>query len=64
LRLMGFVLMISGMAIVLAALALFAGLGQRLAFVSAGLAVELLGLGLAAHGYKSLQTVRKPGAVR
>jgi hypothetical protein len=61
---MGFALMISGVAIVLAALALFGGLGQRLAFVSAGLAVELLGLGLAAHGYKSLQTARKSGAAR
>jgi hypothetical protein len=60
---MGFVLLISGWAIVLAALVLFAGIGQRLAFVLAGLAVELLGLGLFAGGYKSLQSgFRKSGA--
>jgi hypothetical protein len=58
---MGFVLMISGMAIVLAALMLFPGLGQRLAFVSAGLAVEVLGMVLAALGYKA---ARKTGAAR
>jgi len=52
---MGFALLISGWAIVLAALMLFAGLTQRLAFVATGLAVELLGLVLIAHGYKSLQ---------
>ena len=62
---MGFVLLISGWAIVLAALVLFAGIGQRLAFVLAGLAVELLGLGLLAGGYKSLQSApRKIGAPR
>jgi hypothetical protein len=62
---MGFVLLISGWAIVLAALVLFAGIGLRLAFILAGLAVELLGFGLLASSYKSLQSVpRKSGALR
>ena len=57
--------MISGMAIVLAALMLFTGVGQRLAFVSTGLAVEVLGLVLAALGYKAQQTLNKNrGAAR
>jgi len=51
---MGFVLLTSGLAIVLAAMILFAALNQRLAFVLAGIAVELLGLIVLAHGYKSL----------
>jgi Na+-transporting NADH:ubiquinone oxidoreductase subunit NqrE len=55
---MGFILMISGMGIVLAALVLLAGLTQRLAFVLTGIAIEFLGLGLLALGYKSLQAVR------
>jgi len=66
---MGFALLISGWAIVLAALMLFAGpeqsAAQRVGFVAAGLAIEALGLGLAAHGYKSLQRLRrKSGAAR
>ncbi len=54
-RAMGLVLMISGMAIVLVALVLLTGAGQRFAFVLAGFAVELLGLGVLAYAYKSLQ---------
>jgi hypothetical protein len=53
---MGLVLMISGMAIVLVALVLLTGAGQRFAFVAAGFAVELLGLGVLAYAYKSMQT--------
>ncbi len=53
---MGLVLMISGMAIVLAALVLLSGVGQRFAFALAGFAVELLGLGVLAYAYKSLQS--------
>jgi hypothetical protein len=56
---MAFVLMISGMAIVFAALLLFPSLGLRYAFVVAGLAIEVLGLGLFADGYKSEQTPRQ-----
>jgi uncharacterized membrane protein HdeD (DUF308 family) len=58
-RLMGFLLMISGLVIVLAALALLAGPGQRIAFIVAGIAIELLGLALIAHGYKSLQATAR-----
>lgn len=60
---MGFVLAISGMAIVVAALALFPGVGLRCGFAVAGVAVEVLGLFVIAFGYKALQ-VRKDGARR
>jgi hypothetical protein len=60
---MGFILLISGLAIVLAALALLPGPAQRITFVLTGLGIELLGLGLLAHGYQSLQAAR-PGAER
>jgi len=55
LRLTGYLLMVSGWLLALAALLLLAGLGQRFAFVLAGLLVELLGLGLVAYRYRSLQ---------
>jgi hypothetical protein len=62
---MGFVLLISGWALVVAALILLPGAGQRLAFIVVALAVELLGLFLLASGYKSLQSAqKKSGAVR
>ena len=65
LRLMGFVLAISGMTIVLAALALFPGVGMRCGFAIAGVAVEVLGLFTIAFGYKSLQiSSSKDGARR
>ncbi len=47
--------MVSGWMLALAALLLLAGLGQRFAFVLAALFVEILGLGLVAHRYRSLQ---------
>jgi hypothetical protein len=47
--------MVSGWLLVLAALLLLAGLGQRFAFVLAGLLVELLGLALVAQRYRALQ---------
>jgi hypothetical protein len=47
--------MISGWLLVVASLFLLAGLGQRFAFVLAGLLVELLGLALVAFRYRSLQ---------
>ena len=53
---MGFILMISGIAIVLASLAVLAGLGLRFAFVLTGVAIEALGLGLIAYGYKSVHS--------
>ncbi len=54
-RLTGYLLMVSGWMLALAALLLLAGLGQRFVFVLAGLLVELLGLGLVAYRYRSLQ---------
>ena len=51
----GYLLMVSGWLLALAALFLLAGLGQRLTFVVAGLLVELLGLTLIAMSYRSLQ---------
>jgi hypothetical protein len=55
LKLVGCVLLISGWFIVLAALVLLAAFLQRIAFVTAGLAVELLGLALLTISYRSLQ---------
>jgi hypothetical protein len=57
-RLIGCVLLLSGFAIVLAALVLLTALMQRFAFVGAGFAIELLGLGLLTYGYQSLQKAR------
>lgn len=51
-RLVGCLLLLSGFFLVLAALVMLTGFGQRLAFVGAGFCVELLGLGLLTHGYK------------
>lgn len=53
--LVGYLFLISGWVLALAALLLLAGTGQRLAFVVAGLLVELLGLALVAQHYRSLQ---------
>ena len=62
---MGFVLLISGWALVLAALMLLSGTAQRLGFVLAAIAVELLGLHIFGSGYKALQSVqKKSGAQR
>ncbi len=51
----GYLFLISGWVLALAALVLLAGAGQRLAFVVAGLLVELLGLALVAQHYRLLQ---------
>jgi hypothetical protein len=58
-RAIGCLLMVSGWAIVLAALVLLHGLGQRCGFVAAGLAVEVLGLVLLAQCYRAEQLPRK-----
>jgi hypothetical protein len=58
-RAIGCLLMVSGWAIVLAALVLLHGLGQRYGFVAAGLAVEVLGLVLLAQCYRAEQLPRK-----
>ncbi len=54
-RLIGYLLMLSGWLLVFAALLLLAGLGQRFTFVVAGLLVECLGLALVAMRYRALQ---------
>ncbi len=56
-RLAGCLLLLSGFGLVLAALALLTSLGERFAFVGAGIAVELTGLALLTQAYKSLQKV-------
>jgi hypothetical protein len=58
LRIGGCLLLLSGWLIVLTALVVLAGLGQRVAFVAAGLCVEVLGLVLLIRGYKALQKRR------
>jgi hypothetical protein len=47
--------MVLGWLLALATLVLLAGVGQRFAFVLAGLLVELLGFALLTHHYRSLQ---------
>ena len=51
----GYLLILSGWLLVFASLFLLAGLGQRFAFVLAGLLVELLGFGHIAMRYRSQQ---------
>ena len=51
----GCLLLVSGWMIVATALLLLTGLGQRFAFVAAGLLVECLGLSLLAQNYRALQ---------
>lgn len=53
--LIGYLLLLSGWLLVFASLFLLAGLGQRFAFVLAGLLVELLGFVLIALRNRSLQ---------
>jgi len=60
LRLVGCLLLLSGFALVLAALAMLPALAERMAFAAAGLGVEVLGLALLTQGYKSLQTDASP----
>jgi len=51
----GLVLMVSGWFLAVAALVLLGTTGLRLGFVTAALAVEGLGLGLVAQGYRAEQ---------
>jgi hypothetical protein len=64
LRLVGCLLLLSGFALVLAALVMLPGFAERLAFAVAGFAVELLGLALLTLGYKSVQTGANAGGPR
>jgi hypothetical protein len=56
-KLAGFLLLLSGSIVVLAAVALLLD-GARVAFVLAGVAVEALGLGLAIHAHCSPRSER------
>ena len=53
-RLAGFLLLLAGWGLVLAALAMLAAPGPRVVFVLAGCGVEILGLTLAALSYRTL----------
>lgn len=63
-RLVGCLLLLSGFALVLAALVMLPGFVERLSFTGAGFAVELLGLALLTLGYKSAQTGANAGGPR
>ena len=56
-KLAGFLLLFSGWIVVLAAVALLAD-GARAGFVLAGIAIEGLGLGLATHAHRFLESGR------
>ena len=58
-KLAGFLLLLAGWAIVLAAVAMLASAGQQTVFVLAGLAVEILGLVLAARAHRILPGERE-----
>jgi hypothetical protein len=52
-RIVGCVLMVSGWALLVAALVLLPALGLRFAFGVAGMLVEAIGLGVLAYGYRA-----------
>jgi hypothetical protein len=52
-KLAGFLLLVAGWGIVLSAVAILAAPGQRTIFVLAGLAVEILGIGLMAYTHRT-----------
>jgi hypothetical protein len=54
-KLAGFLLLVAGWAIVVAAVALLPAAGVRVGFVLAGVAVELFGLALAVRGHLLLR---------
>jgi hypothetical protein len=58
-RLAGFLLLVSGWAIVLAAFALLGATTPRAAFVAAGVAIEMLGLGLAGRTHVSNREAKR-----
>lgn len=57
-KLAGFLLLLAGFAIVLAAIVLFSSNMQRGWFICAGIAVELLGLALVFRSHTELQKER------
>ena len=58
-RLVGCLLLPSGFFLVLAALVLMPALGSRFAFVTAGVGVEVLGVGLLTRAYTLMQKERR-----
>jgi len=58
LRLIGCFLLLAGWLIVLAALFMLSGSAMRIVFVTAGIAIEILGLALLTQGYRVLQRSR------
>ena len=54
-KLVACLLLLSGFFLVLASLVLLASLAQRSAFVAAGFGVEVLGLSLLTHAYKTMR---------
>ncbi len=57
-RLIGCFLLLAGWLIVLAALFMLSGSAMRIVFVTAGIAIEILGLALLTQGYRVLQRSR------
>jgi uncharacterized membrane protein len=57
-KLAGFLLLLAGWGIVLAAVGILASAGQRTAFVLAGTGVEIVGLALVAYTYRAAQGER------
>ncbi len=57
-RAIGCLLMISGWLIAAAALGMLSHMGQRYAFVGAGIAIEILGISLLANSYREMEKER------
>ena len=55
----GFMLLLAGWGIVLAAVGILPSAGKKTAFVLAGLAVEIIGLALVARTYRTAQEERR-----
>jgi hypothetical protein len=58
-RLAGLLLLVAGWAIVLAAFLMLGATVARAAFVAAGVAIEILGLGLVARSHVSVREARR-----
>jgi len=58
-RLAGLLLLVAGWAIVLAAFLMLGSTAARAAFVAAGVAIEILGLGLVARSHVSVREARR-----
>jgi len=58
-RLAGLLLLVAGWAIVLAAFLMLGAITARAAFVAAGVAIEMLGLGLLARSHVSVREAKR-----